>query len=102
VNCLSSLSAVDRGDFPYVPVHFARVERQPPRRDTLLSSEISRCDKSEIAAESSHQPREIGNAGADVLIDHEAAANAKRYGCGGHQLHDSGGPFRGDCGGLPA
>lgn len=72
------------------------------RRDTLLSSEVRRCHESKIAAESSHQPCEIGNAGADVLIDHEAAANAERYGCRGHQLHDPGGSFRRDCGGLPA
>jgi len=71
------------------------------RRDALLPSEISRCYKSKIAAESSHQPREIGNAGADVLIDHEAAANAECYCCGGHQLHDPGGSLRRDCGGLP-
>jgi len=94
VKRLNPLSAVDPGDFPYVPVDFARVERQAVRRDALLPSEISRCYKSKIAAESSHQPREIGNAGADVLIDHEAAANAERFCCGGHQLHDPGGSLR--------
>jgi hypothetical protein len=71
------------------------------RRDTLLSSEVRGGHESKIAAESSHQPREIGNAGADVLIDHEAAADAERYCCRGHQLHDSGSPFRRDCRGLP-
>ena len=98
---LNPLSAIDRGDFSDVTVDFARVERQTPRRDTLLSSEIRRCHESEIAAESSHQPCEIGNAGADVLIDHKAATNAERYCCRGHQLHDPGGSFRRDCGGLP-
>ena len=54
------------------------MERQAVRRDKLLSSEVRRCHEAKIAAESSHQPREIGNAGADVLIDHEAAADAER------------------------
>ena len=98
---LNPLSAVDPGDFPYVPVDFARVERQAVRRDTLLTSEIGRCHKSKIAAEPSHQPREMRNAGANVLIDHKAAANAERYCCGGHQLHDPGGSFRRDCRGMP-
>jgi hypothetical protein len=83
-------------------VDFARVERQAVRRDTLLSSKVRRCHEAKIAAESSHQPCEIGNAAADVLIDHEAAADAERYCCRGHQLHHPGGSFRRDCGRLPA
>jgi len=80
---------------------FARLERQTVRLDALLPSEISRGHESKITAESSHQPREILNAGANVLIDHEAAANAERYCGGGHQLHDPRGSLRRDCSGLP-